>query len=87
MTSLSSAEASYQTLSTHSGGADDGTGLGVTLTSRQTFLSPKRCLSQAAGVCVCFSLHALLAHGPAGVGKKACVFPYSLCCCLSVVKS
>lgn len=81
LTSLSSTDAGYQTLSMHSGRADNGIGLGMMVTSCQTFLSLKQCLSQCAGVCVFFPWHARLAHRPAGVCKGLC-FLLILCCWL-----
>lgn len=82
ITSLPSTDTSHQTLSVLSGRVDGSTHLGVTVTSRQTFLGPKQCLSQPARVCIFFPL-------PMGqlVFTKACVFPYSLRFCLFSVKN
>lgn len=81
MMHLSNTEASYPNTEHTQRRANDGKGLGVAVTSCQTFLSPKQCLSQCAGVC---RLRAWLAHGhAAGVHKGLCfpLFPLLLTSC------
>lgn len=48
LTSLSNIDTSYQTLSVHSGRADNGTGQGMMVTSCQAFFRLKQCLSHCA---------------------------------------
>lgn len=46
------AQHNYQTLSMFNGRVDESADLGVIITSCETFLSPKQCLSQCASVCI-----------------------------------
>lgn len=83
---------SSQTLSMFSGRVDEGTDLGMMVTSCEIFLSPKQFLSQCSSVCAFLAsmyFSFCMLSWPTGliVFQNAYVFLYSLYYCLFVAKT